>query len=168
MNREVPKGVVGYMVFVRTSPFTARPALMGTPSTPLSPRTLPFHIRYCTEQVHKPERHGNQVGCREISGQGVRRRECRLWVGRALVLLLSRVWVGRPKREMHLPPPKDLPYADVPKRRRRMVKNDVSNEQLQYRGKILDQLGQKLHTSIVVLSAEPVGTSQVISLPFQS
>lgn len=49
-----------------------------------------------------------------------------------------------------------------------MVKKDVSNEQLQYRGKILDQLGQKLHTSFVVLSAEPVGTSQVISLPSQS
>ncbi|KAH9043727.1 hypothetical protein EDB85DRAFT_2138423 [Lactarius pseudohatsudake] len=64
---------------------------------------------------------------------------------------------GRPKREIHPPPPKDLPYADVPKKqRRRTIKKDASNEQLRYCGKILDQLGRKQHVSVVGPFAEPV------------
>jgi len=64
---------------------------------------------------------------------------------------------GRPKREIHPPPPKDLPYADAPKKhRRRTVKKDASNEQLRYCVKILDQLGRKQHIGVVGPFAEPV------------
>jgi hypothetical protein len=65
---------------------------------------------------------------------------------------------GRPKREIHPPPPKDLPYADVPKKqRRRSVKKDASNEQLRFCVKILDQMGRKQHAAVVGPFAEPVG-----------
>jgi len=64
---------------------------------------------------------------------------------------------GRPKREIHPPPPKDLPYADVPKKqRRRSVKKDASNEQLRYCVKILDQMGRKQHAAVVGPFSEPV------------
>ncbi|KAI0005490.1 Bromodomain-containing protein [Russula compacta] len=64
---------------------------------------------------------------------------------------------GRPKREIHPPPSKDLPYADAPKKqRRRSVKKDASNEQLRYCGKILDQLGRKQHVAVVGPFSEPV------------
>ncbi|KAI0314993.1 Bromodomain-containing protein, partial [Amylostereum chailletii] len=64
---------------------------------------------------------------------------------------------GRPKREIHPPPPKDLPYADAPKKqRRRTAKRDGSDEQLKYCGKILDQLGRKQHQYTVQPFAEPV------------
>ncbi|KAF8273774.1 Bromodomain-containing protein [Lactarius quietus] len=64
---------------------------------------------------------------------------------------------GRPKREIHPPPPKDLPYADAPKKqRRRTIKKDASNEQLRYCVKILDQLGRKQHIGVVGPFAEPV------------
>ncbi|KAH9964441.1 Bromodomain-containing protein [Russula dissimulans] len=64
---------------------------------------------------------------------------------------------GRPKREIHPPPPKDLPYADAPKKqRRRSVKKDASNEQLRYCLKILDQLGRKQHAAVAGPFAEPV------------
>lgn len=64
---------------------------------------------------------------------------------------------GRPKREIHPPPPKDLPYADVPKKqRRRSVKKDASNEQLRFCLKILDQMGRKQHAAVVGPFAEPV------------
>jgi hypothetical protein len=40
---------------------------------------------------------------------------------------------GRPKRAIHPPPPKDLPYVDVPKMQcRRAVKKGASDEQLRY------------------------------------
>ncbi|TFY79734.1 hypothetical protein EWM64_g4278 [Hericium alpestre] len=66
--------------------------------------------------------------------------------------------IGRPKREIHPPPPKDLPYADAPKkaRRARGSKKDIYSEQLRYCGKILDQLGRKQHQNIVLPFAEPV------------
>ncbi|KAI9512647.1 Bromodomain-containing protein [Russula earlei] len=64
---------------------------------------------------------------------------------------------GRPKREIHPPPPKDLPYADAPKKhRRRSVKKDASNEQLRHCVKILDQLGRKQHATVVGPFSEPV------------
>lgn len=72
---------------------------------------------------------------------------------------------GRPKREIHPPPPKDLPYADVPKKpRRRSVKKDASNEQLRYCVKILDQMGRKQHAAVVGPFAEPVGESRFTPL----
>jgi len=42
----------------------------------------------------------------------------------------------RPKHEIHPPPPKDLPYAGVPKKNRKTRSNaDASSEQPKYCGK---------------------------------
>jgi len=72
---------------------------------------------------------------------------------------------GRPKREIHPPPPKDLPYADAPKKqRRRSVKKDASNEQLRFCVKILDQLGRKQHAGVVGPFSEPVNWAK-LSIP---
>ncbi|KAI0271518.1 Bromodomain-containing protein [Gloeopeniophorella convolvens] len=65
--------------------------------------------------------------------------------------------LGRPKREIHPPPPKDLPYADAPKKqRKRTAKKDASNEQLKFCVKLLDQLGRKQHIGVVGPFSEPV------------
>ncbi|THH11445.1 hypothetical protein EW146_g8048 [Bondarzewia mesenterica] len=63
--------------------------------------------------------------------------------------------LGRPKREIHPPPPKDLPYADAPKKHRRRGKKN-NNEQLRFCGKLLDQLHRKQHQNIVGHFAQPV------------
>ncbi|KAG7450287.1 Bromodomain-containing protein, partial [Guyanagaster necrorhizus] len=66
--------------------------------------------------------------------------------------------VGRPKREIHPPPPKDLPYADAPKKHRkaRRVKDDGTAEQLKFCSKILQDLSRKQHWDIASPFYEPV------------
>jgi hypothetical protein len=68
--------------------------------------------------------------------------------------------IGRPKREIHPPPPKDLPYADAPRKNRKgkKVKDDGTAEQLKYCGKILQELHRKQHYPIASPFYEPVGT----------
>lgn len=67
--------------------------------------------------------------------------------------------VGRPKREIHPPPPKDLPYADVPKKNRKAKRSKVdgSSEQLKYCGKILQELHRKQYYNFAYPFYEPVG-----------
>lgn len=65
--------------------------------------------------------------------------------------------IARPKREIHPPPPKDLPYADVPKRLRKpKVKDDGTAEQLRFCAKILNDLHRKQHWAIAHPFYEPV------------
>ncbi|KAK0473198.1 hypothetical protein IW261DRAFT_1423737 [Armillaria novae-zelandiae] len=61
-------------------------------------------------------------------------------------------------REIHPPPPKDLPYADVPKKHRktRRVKDDGTAEQLRFCSKILQDLSRKQHWDIASPFYEPV------------
>jgi bromodomain-containing factor 1 len=70
---------------------------------------------------------------------------------------------ARPKREIHPPPPKDLPYADVPKKMRKVKvpKDDGTGEQLKYCGRILSDLQRKQHQTIAAPFYEPVGMSKV-------
>jgi bromodomain-containing factor 1 len=65
-----------------------------------------------------------------------------------------------PKREIH-PPPKDLRYADVPKKMRKakVPKDDGTAEQLKYRAKILSDLQRQQHWDVAHPFYEPVGTS---------
>ena len=67
--------------------------------------------------------------------------------------------VGRPKREIHPPPPKDLPYADAPRKNRKgkKAKDDGTAEQLKYCGKILQELHRKQHYTFASPFYEPVG-----------
>lgn len=67
--------------------------------------------------------------------------------------------IGRPKREIHPPPPKDLPYADAPKKQRKTkrIKDDGTIEQLKYCGKILQELHRKQHYNYAHPFYEPVG-----------
>lgn len=66
---------------------------------------------------------------------------------------------GRPKREIHPPPPKDLPYNDAPKKHRKgkRVKDDGTAEQLKFCGKVLSDLHRKQHYNIAHPFYEPVG-----------
>lgn len=65
---------------------------------------------------------------------------------------------ARPKREIHPPPPKDLPYADAPKKHRKgkRVKDDGTAEQLKFCAKILQDLHRKQHYGIAHPFYEPV------------
>ncbi|KAH0838598.1 Bromodomain-containing protein [Lanmaoa asiatica] len=65
---------------------------------------------------------------------------------------------ARPKREIHPPPPKDLPYADVPKklRKTKVVKDDGSAEQLKFCAKLLVDLHRKQYLNIAQPFYEPV------------
>lgn len=74
---------------------------------------------------------------------------------------------ARPKREIHPPPPKDLPYADAPKKPRKIkvAKDDGSIEQLKFCAKLLAELQRKQHWAIAHPFYEPVGEYQVPSLP---
>jgi bromodomain-containing factor 1 len=66
---------------------------------------------------------------------------------------------GRPKREVHPPPPKDLPYADLPRKARRArsgKKDDGSVEQLKFCSKLLGELFKKQHAPIAHPFYEPV------------
>ena len=66
---------------------------------------------------------------------------------------------GRPKREIHPPPPKDLPYADVPKKMRKakLPKDSGVAEQLKFCDKVLKDLNKKVHWNIANPFYEPVG-----------
>lgn len=68
---------------------------------------------------------------------------------------------NRPKREIHPPPSKDLPYADVPKKSRkaRAAKDNLNAEQLRFCSKLLSDLHRKAHWNIASPFYEPVGTS---------
>lgn len=68
--------------------------------------------------------------------------------------------IGRPKREIHPPPPKDLPYADAPKKNRKVkrTKSDIHSEQLRFCSKILSDLNKKQYYSSAYPFYEPVGT----------
>ncbi|KAI5123582.1 hypothetical protein M0805_003400 [Coniferiporia weirii] len=66
---------------------------------------------------------------------------------------------ARPKREIHPPPPKDLPYAEPIKKARsaRKVKtSDGTEEQLKYCAKILADLHKKSLTTVASPFYEPV------------
>ncbi|PFH50751.1 hypothetical protein AMATHDRAFT_47670 [Amanita thiersii Skay4041] len=66
--------------------------------------------------------------------------------------------VGRPKREIHPPPPKDLPYADAPRKQRKAknVKDDGTAEQLKFCSKILNEIHRKQHYTVASPFYEPV------------
>nr|GAT47895.1 bromodomain-containing protein [Mycena chlorophos] len=66
--------------------------------------------------------------------------------------------VARPKREIHPPPPKDLSYADAPKkvRKTRHVKDDGTAEQLKFCSTILNVLHRKPYYPIAHHFYEPV------------
>jgi hypothetical protein len=67
---------------------------------------------------------------------------------------------GRPKREIHAPPPKDLPFAEMGKRTRpkRPGRDDGTAEQLRFCGKIINDLFKKHLWTIASPFYEPVGT----------
>ncbi|KAG6902811.1 hypothetical protein C0995_011298 [Termitomyces sp. Mi166 len=66
--------------------------------------------------------------------------------------------VGRPKREIHPPPPKDLAYADVPKRPRKAKagKDDGTAEQIRFCSRLLNDLHKKQYVSIASPFYDPV------------
>nr|VWO96631.1 Histone acetyltransferase [Ganoderma boninense] len=66
--------------------------------------------------------------------------------------------IGRPKREIHPPPPKDLPYAEAPRkpRKAKAPKNAVAAEQLKFCEKIWKDLHQKQHYQVAHAFYEPV------------
>lgn len=69
---------------------------------------------------------------------------------------------GRPKREIHPPPPKDLPYNDLPKKTRKSTSgiNNVYREQFKHCEKVLKELNKKSLYNIAHPFYEPVGTSR--------
>lgn len=72
----------------------------------------------------------------------------------------SEVETARPKREIHPPPPKDLPYADVPRKVRAARKgkfNDGTEEQLKFCAKIVNDLHKKSYYNFAQPFYEPVG-----------
>jgi bromodomain-containing factor 1 len=67
---------------------------------------------------------------------------------------------ARPKREIHPPPPKDLPYAEPPKKVTRKVrrpKDAGTMLQLQFCSKLLAELHKKQHYTIAHPFYDPVG-----------
>ena len=66
---------------------------------------------------------------------------------------------GRPKREIHPPPPKDLPYADPPKKARRAstMKDSGAADQLKFCEKVLKELHKKQHYNVAQPFYDPVG-----------
>ena len=66
---------------------------------------------------------------------------------------------SRPKREIHPPPSKDLPYADVSKKSRkaRAAKDNLNAEQLRFCSKLLSELHRKQHWTCASPFYEPVG-----------
>ncbi|KII93450.1 hypothetical protein PLICRDRAFT_171203 [Plicaturopsis crispa FD-325 SS-3] len=65
---------------------------------------------------------------------------------------------GRPKREIHPPPPKDLSYVDAPRKARRAKapRNDGTAEQLRFCSKLLAEMHKKTHWAIANPFYEPV------------
>ena len=74
--------------------------------------------------------------------------------------------IGRPKREIHPPPPKDLLYADAPKKHRKAKrsKDDGTAEQLKFCNKLLSDLHRKQLYAIANPFYEPVGKSSLSNL----
>lgn len=74
--------------------------------------------------------------------------------------------VGRPKREIHPPPPKDLAYADAPKKHRKTKrpKDDGTAEQLKFCAKLVADLNRKQFYQIASPFYEPVGKSCTIDV----
>jgi bromodomain-containing factor 1 len=68
---------------------------------------------------------------------------------------------AQPKCEIHPPPPKDLPYADVPEKMRKVKvpKDDGTAEQLKYCANILSDLRRQQHWDVAHPFYEPIGTS---------
>ncbi|RDX56080.1 Bromodomain-containing protein [Lentinus brumalis] len=66
--------------------------------------------------------------------------------------------VGRPKREIHPPAPKDLPYSEAPRkpRKAKVPKDAIVAEQLKYCEKVWKDLHQKQHYNIAHPFYEPV------------
>ncbi|KAI0724347.1 Bromodomain-containing protein [Cerioporus squamosus] len=66
--------------------------------------------------------------------------------------------VGRPKREIHPPAPKDLPYSEAPRkpRKAKAPKDAIVAEQLKYCEKVWKDLHQKQHYNIAHPFYEPV------------
>ncbi|KAF8078375.1 bromodomain-containing protein [Lyophyllum atratum] len=66
--------------------------------------------------------------------------------------------IGRPKREIHPPPPKDLAYADAPKKNRKPKrgKDDGTVEQLRFCNRLLTDLHKKQYISVASPFYEPV------------
>ena len=69
--------------------------------------------------------------------------------------------IGRPKREIHPPPPKDLLYVDAPKKHRKTkrAKDDGTAEQLRFCSKLLSDIHRKQLYHIANPFYEPVGKS---------
>ncbi|PCH33446.1 Bromodomain-containing protein [Wolfiporia cocos MD-104 SS10] len=65
---------------------------------------------------------------------------------------------GRPKREIHPPPPKDLPYTDAPKKMRKAKtpKNNAYVDQFKFCEKILRDVHKKSYYTIAHPFYEPV------------
>ncbi|KAJ8593535.1 Bromodomain-containing protein [Rhizopogon salebrosus TDB-379] len=68
---------------------------------------------------------------------------------------------ARPKREIHPPAPKDLPYADMPKKmhKAKVPKDDGTAEQLKYYAKILNAIKLDIPTYYKVIK-KPMSTMQ--------
>ncbi|KAJ7597274.1 hypothetical protein C8J56DRAFT_882775 [Mycena floridula] len=68
------------------------------------------------------------------------------------VIRRSDAEIGRPKREIHPPPPKDLTYPDIPKKIRKSKRaKDSGSEQLKFCVKLLNEMHKKQHWAM----AEP-------------
>lgn len=72
------------------------------------------------------------------------------------VIRRSEETIGRPKREIHPPPPKDLPYADLPKKRKSKNPKDGNVQQLKFCEKVCKDLHKKIHYNIAHPFYEPV------------
>ena len=78
---------------------------------------------------------------------------------------------ARPKREIHPPPPKDLPYAEAPKKMRSVRKakvDDGTEEQLKFCSKLLNDLHKKSVANIASHFYFPVGAFTTVFLSFSS
>lgn len=73
---------------------------------------------------------------------------------------------GRPKREIHPPPPRDLPYSDAPKKTRKVKtpRDDPNIGQLKFCEKVLKELFNKKHWTIANAFYEPVGEFKYLSV----
>lgn len=74
--------------------------------------------------------------------------------------------IGRPKREIHPPPPKDLPYAEAPRKPRKAKgpKDTANAEQLKFCEKMWKDLHQKQHYNIAHAFYEPVGECMLVNV----
>lgn len=65
---------------------------------------------------------------------------------------------ARPKREAHVPPPRDLQYAAEPPRKRKVKRRDDNLiEDLNFCSKVLNELHAKRYKAFASFFYEPVG-----------